>query len=87
MIKCTFIHKIQYLNLFYQDGTHSPDITIIRDGGDIHHRRNRHRQRNNIETLDERVHSHRNKLLPSVHFDGDTSKYVLGRHTNFNGKY
>lgn len=25
--------------------------------------------------------------LPVVHYSGDTSKYVLGQHTNFNGKF
>lgn len=57
--------------------------TIIRD--DQHHRRNRHRQRNNLETLDT-PRAGRMRALPAIHFSGDTSRYVLGQHTNFKGK-
>ncbi|KAF2881970.1 hypothetical protein ILUMI_24198 [Ignelater luminosus] len=56
--------------------------TIIRD--DQHHRRNRHRQRNNLETLDT-PRAGRMRALPAIQFSGDTSKYVYGLHTNYNG--
>ncbi|XP_076261544.1 TNF superfamily member 12 eiger [Rhynchophorus ferrugineus] len=50
----------------------------------VHVTKRRIRQR--LETLDERhPRTGRIKPLPTIHFNGDTSKYVFGTHDNFNG--
>ncbi|CAH1153749.1 unnamed protein product [Phaedon cochleariae] len=60
--------------------TYAPGFTIVRDG-------RRYRQRNsNLEILDEgHPRTGRIKPLPSVHYNGDTTKYVVGEHTNYLG--
>lgn len=57
-----------------------PEVTVHPD----HRRRNRHKVKNNLETFDERPRG-RMRLLPAIQFSGDTSKYVFGQHTNYNG--
>lgn len=54
------------------------EFPIIRDEGVL--------TRPRMQILDERhPKTGRIKPLPSIHFGGDTSSYVLGTHENFNG--
>ncbi|XP_063928607.1 protein eiger [Zophobas morio] len=46
--------------------------------------RTRHRQRR-LELDERHIRTGRMRPLPSAHFSGDTSKYVLGQHENFKG--
>ncbi|KAB0801163.1 hypothetical protein PPYR_05517 [Photinus pyralis] len=48
-------------------------------------RKNRHRQKNNIEIFDEKPRTVHVRSFPAIQLVGDTSKYVLGQHTNYNG--
>nr|XP_023016382.1 uncharacterized protein LOC111505750 [Leptinotarsa decemlineata] len=71
----------------YQDesiATSSPDFVIVRDEGFAGRR---YRQRSsNLETLDEgHYRTGRIKPLPAIHYNGDTSKYVVGQHPNYLG--
>lgn len=56
-----------------------PEVTVFRENPG-----RRHKQRKNLETMGER--HLRRKPLPTIHFSGDTSKYVYGQHENYNGK-
>ncbi|KAF5294213.1 hypothetical protein FQA39_LY13461 [Lamprigera yunnana] len=67
-----------------ESGSNMPEVSVIRHEPLDHRRRMRHKQRNNIETLDEKPRG-RHRMLPAIQFSGDTSKYVVGQHTNFNG--
>lgn len=44
----------------------------------------RHRQRR-LEIDEHHIRTGRMRPLPSAHFSGDTSKYVVGQHDNFRG--
>ncbi|EFA11405.1 protein eiger [Tribolium castaneum] len=59
------------------DSRENPDIEFITA-------HTRHRQRR-LELDEHQVRTGRMRPLPSVHFSGDTSKYVYGQHENFNG--
>lgn len=48
-------------------------------------RRNRHRQKNNIEIFDEKPRTVHVRTFPAIQLVGDTSKYIIGQHTNYNG--
>ncbi|KAK5639644.1 hypothetical protein RI129_012136 [Pyrocoelia pectoralis] len=48
-------------------------------------RRNRHRQKNNIEIFDEKPRTTHMRAFPAIQLVGDTSKYIMGQHTNYNG--
>lgn len=43
--------------------------------------------RNRMKVHKQNRHARRTKLLPAIHFHGDTSRYVYGEHENYNGKY
>ncbi|XP_030746249.1 uncharacterized protein LOC115875047 isoform X4 [Sitophilus oryzae] len=65
-----------------QENTAGPDYTVLNDGYAGTRKRNRQR----LETLDEKhPRTGRIKPLPTIHFSGDTSRYVYGTHENFNG--
>ncbi|KAL3289348.1 hypothetical protein HHI36_022785 [Cryptolaemus montrouzieri] len=52
----------------------------------VYRRKHRGRNNNQLEIIDEMSpQAGRLKSLIAIHFDGDTSKYVYGRHSNFNG--
>ncbi|XP_030746246.1 uncharacterized protein LOC115875047 isoform X2 [Sitophilus oryzae] len=64
------------------ENTAGPDYTVLNDGYAGTRKRNRQR----LETLDEKhPRTGRIKPLPTIHFSGDTSRYVYGTHENFNG--
>lgn len=43
--------------------------------------------RNRMRIHKQERQNRRTKLLPAIHFHGDTSRYVYGEHENYNGKF
>ncbi|CAH1955516.1 unnamed protein product [Acanthoscelides obtectus] len=65
-----------------EEATYSPDFRE-RENSFEHHGSFKHKH---LEVLTERhPRVGRIKPLPSAHFSGDTSRYILGQHPNFNG--
>ncbi|CAH0562406.1 unnamed protein product [Brassicogethes aeneus] len=85
----TTVHKVMY-----RAGDNSAEESNMSEGAQIllrddHHRKRYRNRASRLESLDERVQTPhrmgRMKPLANIRFDGDTSQYVLGRHSNFNG--